>query len=610
MMYVSPAMSIQMLLVETTNGITTYPNQNNTLYCQNKPLGYFVPTYQQKWNTCDIVTIQFQSEQSVNTVKVYDTENVEQLELTVNKVVDNQNGQIPYAGFLVDLGVSNSYVYFDSPIMPLDIGDNVTISTIDTYEVLDVYYFALLNKYVAEIDRVSSVQNIEVTLNIDTGIPYDIYEAVLDWSEIGVGTWQVKIESVVDEETTITYVSEWQSVKVSHEQTHLLQWSQSTQDVGIDYSTGIVNQMRVPSYFYKRFVSGDQNSYQDGDTVEKVGSKNRRNARFEITSSPAWLHEKVCLALSHDLFTINGVEHQSSELYEPEYKDLFSLASGAVNLERLIWSANIPVAEEEIFVNLATSQGYFMLLDNGDFLRIHLSDPMSEFTFATVGVYTTLPLACVGGGIAINIYNHVDYLGLGSRVYATSLNRSIPPTNGWYTYESMQYHIVDGLVINVQACITQFEHELINGAFANATEACDSVAGTTTFYSEDSTLIIGSVIYVSSFNPSSTAIAGWYKQPSLDRSIELNSGGEIITITACVEYEFALTTGATQIDSCNSISETTYYTQSVTLGLGAILYTASGNPASIVPDAWYTDISEVEAYRTVSGEIVETQTCL
>ncbi|TNE75020.1 hypothetical protein EP331_00190 [bacterium] len=258
---------------------------------------------------------------------------------------------------------------------------------------------------------------------------------------------------------------------------------------------------------------------------------------------------------------------------------------------------------------LVTSQGYILMLSNGDLLRLHSPLDFDEFSFAVTGGYSTQYLACLGGGSSTTLYNHVNYFGLGSRVYSTLEDRSSVPANGWYTYSGTQYHIVDGLVIDSYGCVTQYSHSLVDDSFLDASEACGSLASTTTFYSEDSTLIVGSVLYTTSYNPTTTASAGWYKYPSEGQAIELDSSGEIITITSCgSEYSYSLKTDATKADACSAMSFSTYYSEDATLIVGSILYTVSGNPASTVSDAWYSFMS-LNAYRTVSGEIVEIQSC-
>lgn len=452
-LFVSPAQSLQFSKRETTNNCSIFKSHANTLYCDDVPLGYNKPVAYQLYQTCDTVKIQFKSSLATNTAKVYDSGDNLIETITLTEVSDYTSGQ-EFTTTLVDRGSLNSYLILSGNQIPECVGESVVIATVGTYTVQSIQFLASVNKDVIIINRTATAASASVTATIPINDKeYSVYEGEIDFSGYDQGIYYAVIEAVIDMSNSLFFDSELISIKAEHAQTNLVEWSKSEEDFGIDYSSGIVNKMRVPSYLYKRKPKGEQSIFNEADSTQKVGAKLRRSVDFEITSSPLWLHEKLNLALSHNTFTINKVGYQTNELYQPEHIDLFTLSSGSVNLEQQNWIAFLPESAAEEFIPLITSQQYFLLLDNRDYLRLH-AEPIVDYVFAMTGTYANSTLACLEGGSAVTIYNHVNYLGLGSRVYATAGDRSSLPANGWYHYttDDHSYYIQDGLVIDDYEC--------------------------------------------------------------------------------------------------------------------------------------------------------------
>ena len=371
--YTSPALSITLNTIETVNDCTVLETHDNTLYCEDRPLGYKVPNYHQLYQTCDSVVIQFRSNYSANVLTVRDINDTIVQTPTINQEINGLTGTIDFSGFVDDLSDANTRVYVDQATFPnISVSDSIDLSgnpNFDgTYNVDAKSFDLTRNKEYITIDRaITSLAEQGVLVQVDnTDLDYDVFEGTVDWSLLSDGIYKLKIVSTDGTHGTNTATSEWIDLKEEHPQTHLIKYKNSVDDWDINYSTLIENNIRVQSYFQKRKPGGRQALYLEGETSSKYGGKVRRFTDFEITQAPPYLHEKLLLAFSHDFFSINNVVHQTEELYEPEYIDQYSLASGSISLEQVNWIGNAGSDFDDDVVGLRLLEdGAFRLLEDG-----------------------------------------------------------------------------------------------------------------------------------------------------------------------------------------------------------------------------------------------------
>lgn len=623
---VSPAMSLQMLVTQTPDGCTILQNHDNTLYCDDKPLGYRVPTYYQIYQQCDQVTLQFRSNFQTNEVKIYDVNDIEVSSIAVVEKIDNLTGDALFDGFVDDSSDANVRVYFDQAIFPnIAVTDQVTLSANPsfngTYTVTAISYDVALNKSYLTINLVSGSTGIkDVIIGIsNASVGYNVYEAFIDWSLLAEGYYYVTIEATDPQKPNTSARSEWIDIRETHLQTHLVTYKNLTDEFDMNYSTCIENTVRVQSYFYKRNPNGEQDVFVEAETAAKFGARVRRYTDFEITKTAPWMHEKLALAFSHDYFAINGIEHQTEDLYEPEYLDQYSLSSGSLPVEQVNWiGANTQTPSVSEPIGLITETGFILVYEGlvpTPIIQKEGSGTGStfpEFSYFWSGIYTDEFDACdnVGGLPQVEYFSHDEILNIRSLMYTVSGDKTSILSGGWYFDSSAgkAYHINSiGEIDKIHICLIEFEYMLV-GPEANDTLACESLNADTTLYSQSASLVLNDVLYQISANPNSFAADGVYMQRGTDNIYTISgAAGEITGIgTTCPETTHPLTSGfINDTSACAAVSSpTNFYSRDAVIVIGSVIYTTSMVNNSFALSEWYKDAVNDQAIQVGGNGLV------
>lgn len=189
------------------------------------------------------------------------------------------------------------------------------------------------------------------------------------------------------------------------------------------------------------------------------------------------------------------------------------------------------------------ADGYYMQRGTDNIYRIEggageistSGSQCSETTHALTSGFTDHTDACDGASSPTNYYSRDAVLEVGSVVYTTSMNNISYAPTGYYkdaVNDQSIYIASDGLVNQIVDCTeTEFSHSVI-GSESSSVDACNSLSSPTTVYSTDPTLIVTSVVYTISGNPTSYLGNGFYKLGT--DYIEITGGsGEITDKDSC-----------------------------------------------------------------------------
>ncbi len=189
------------------------------------------------------------------------------------------------------------------------------------------------NIIVGEIPMYSikdSEGNIIFTLSDETGVTAlgETIQYELDWTDTEEGCYQVYISDGI-----IDYVSDCLTVKLAHDCTLLLSWTNNEDAYGFNYSDLSFTQLlRVEA---KKW----QPSYTKEKTVFKDNAGNRYILKSEtskeelltIAEMPQYLHDCLAIGLEHDDFYIDSVKYTNEETeYSPKWRKSSQLAPSEV----------------------------------------------------------------------------------------------------------------------------------------------------------------------------------------------------------------------------------------------------------------------------------------
>ena len=370
---VSPAMSIQMAITETVSGCTVFTTHDNVLYNSQNIPGYTIDCYYQKYQRCDSTKIQWRSNYNSNNASITDRDGTLVQSLTPVLKVENVGLTDSFNGFIKDNGNNTTQVFFDDLIFPdVNVDDVIEIVTpvsdAGRYRVISTGFDATEGKNFAVVNLSYTSMNPQETASylLDIAqVDFNVYEADINFGSLASGLYQVKIEVEDDDYENKTALSELIHVAESHPGTNVIRYKNFDNSFLLDYTGGFENIIRIESYFFKRIPGGEEQTHIDGTRDVKVNAKFFRFTLLEILQVPPWMHEKITLAISHDFMSVNGVEHATSDFYEPDYIDLYGLSSGSIRLKQVGFMNEFNTDDVG---SVAEGQG-FLIVDGG-FLRL------------------------------------------------------------------------------------------------------------------------------------------------------------------------------------------------------------------------------------------------
>ena len=307
--------------------------------------------YQQRIRQLDKLRVQYKSETStIKTELVDEDDNVVNSfdSIEVNNLLSVSNF---FSVSIQNNGAGQSRIYlsgFDTIPVIIDQGNtileiiNAELSAFNgTYTVQAVQVDPIINQEYLVIDKNYDVNLSQVIAEagiIESTAEFNIYEATIDFNTVNEGNYYVK--AYLDGfETETGFVSEPIRVQGSFKDTLKLNYSNFDNAFDIDYTSGIIHTIRPECIMFKRIPASNNTTIRNTDnSVKLLRAKPQRKFEIQFVMLPPYLLEKLAVALSHDVVTINGVEFICEEgLGEPEYIDRFGLASATAIVEQVGW---------------------------------------------------------------------------------------------------------------------------------------------------------------------------------------------------------------------------------------------------------------------------------
>ena len=307
--------------------------------------------YNQKFRQSDIVKVQARSNVDSITLALFDDEQNEIQQIPFVKKADFFSKKLDFSVQIVSNGGVQSRIYFPAfQVIPFQVIEGETvieiINSLETtlngsYVVISESTDLVTNAQYLVINReyVSASPLITATLLVDSSVvPFDIYEASIDFSVINEGVYYIEAYRVDFKEETL-YYSEPFEVKESYNNVLKINYSNFDNAFDLDYTTGLVNLIRPECILFKRVPATENVSLRNTDnTVNILSAKPQRKFEVQFIMLPPYLYEKLAIALSHDVLVINGVEFTCEEgLNEPDYIDRFGLANATAIVEQKKW---------------------------------------------------------------------------------------------------------------------------------------------------------------------------------------------------------------------------------------------------------------------------------
>jgi hypothetical protein len=344
-----------------TNEFNTY---ENTLYRNFSRVGEYRPFYAQPYQNSDgNILTQFRTNYDSISARLLDCNDAIVDTLTVTKKSDNLGARDKRDAFAFNLGNNQTGIFFTQGNI-YDPSDDSIISTYDlsgqlpewgvvgntviltgnltgTYVIKQVKYDATVQATVLVIDLVYTPSEDTVSIFTDctyNRLPYEVYEFPIDMSALSEGIYyaQILLEDSVDEFVDVIFNSEYFSVSSEHKRTNVIEYSVSD-NAGIDYTTGIINKIRVRSVdpYQQMTPEGEVTNYVDsiGETVQLKDIPRMAGTMF-FEQLPKFMVEKIRLIMSHETILINGEQWTNEEGIEVDNFIRSAIANVTVKLSR------------------------------------------------------------------------------------------------------------------------------------------------------------------------------------------------------------------------------------------------------------------------------------
>jgi hypothetical protein len=234
-------------------------------------------------------------------------------------VIDSFAGGTEYEDFtsyeIIGKAISTDLIF--SPFY----GDGgSTYITIDDVEVIEIPAYTIKDENGVTV----------FTLEDTTGVTSsgDIVQYEIDWSDFDDGCYQIYISDVV-----IDYVSDCLTVKLTHDCTFLLSWTNDENAYGFDYANlDFTPKLRVEAKKWKPSYPKEKNVFKDNAGNRTIlKSETSKEEILTISEMPEYLHDALAIGLDHDSFMIDGVEYVNEETeYTPKWRNSSHLAPSEV----------------------------------------------------------------------------------------------------------------------------------------------------------------------------------------------------------------------------------------------------------------------------------------
>lgn len=253
----------------------------------------------------------------------------------------------------------------------IESGVKITLSggLFGTYDVEAAVYDDEIQGWALQVNgNIVTVSTSAIAESLYNRLDYNIHEFISAFSTVAVGYYKLKITATDADPRydDVEYISEIIHVKQVHDKVCLVTYTSNNNTQEIDYTTGIVHQLRVPARFVK-FGSPPQREEFRTDTGNIIRLKDiiSKLVTFETSLIPQYLLYKLLVCNAHDTITINGLSVVLSE--EAEFEDLFEQRNGNYKYtapyqlpDSLTISDETGIVSGDSFV-LGTGSGVFVL---------------------------------------------------------------------------------------------------------------------------------------------------------------------------------------------------------------------------------------------------------
>lgn len=289
-------------------------------------------SFTQLWTKSDIITTQIKTNYTNITATLIDN-NDNETALVVTKKTQNMNvtdlrdaevlsvsyNNMSYVGVKFSGGntydditqaVNGDYNLGETIPEWLNVGDWINIKTIGWYKIEDIIYnddayTVILNLLFQDFGALAGVFVITSVYNL---VDWEIYEFDVNFN-ITDGYYKIKIEITDDNFGSKSYLSEWQNVKDSHNNTFLIE-AYNTDNNEIIYATGIQLKLRIPYLEHLKWkINNEQDIYVSNTNTIALENKYRPFWDFSVKPLPFAMAEKLTLMLLQDRLFIDTVNY-------------------------------------------------------------------------------------------------------------------------------------------------------------------------------------------------------------------------------------------------------------------------------------------------------------
>lgn len=332
--YISKANSLRFAERVIWNNVTIFKTDENTLSCESPvKLPY---EERQDFKKEDVITIQFKSNYSTNTVKTIDKSGIETV-LPIYKKSNNIGVKDKRQAIKYNLGNSKTGIYFDAG-NTYDFDTNVVNGSYVLSGGLPEW--GRIGNYIQigpawyEIEQIiyddAKTADVIVISSIYTGIDasivvgsiynrenYDVYEFVVNMIDFLDNLFRVEINAENDQFPDVEYLTEQINVIENVDDLWEIRYK-NTSNTDINYSTGIEHLIRVP--FNKKNGKYDEESdtYKTDTTAKLLNADlyELDELVFEPNTKEIW--RKINIALTHEIVVVNGVSYVKNATFSTE----------------------------------------------------------------------------------------------------------------------------------------------------------------------------------------------------------------------------------------------------------------------------------------------------
>lgn len=188
------------------------------------------------------------------------------------------------------------------------------------------------------IDAVSARGIVEITIkDLDGNIiseqsgssaSGDNIQYGVDWTEIEEGCYQIHFS-----DSGIDYISDCITLKLDHDCSILLTWTNNEDAFGFAYSDlSFTQSLRVKAKKWMPNYTKEKNVFKDNAGNRTIlKSETSKEELLTIAEMPQYLHDALAIGLEHDDFYIDGVKYTNEETeYTPKWRKSSQLAPSEV----------------------------------------------------------------------------------------------------------------------------------------------------------------------------------------------------------------------------------------------------------------------------------------